>query len=226
VVRTVKEGALAHIGPFRSKKAADLVMHAIWDAIPIRRCRSKPGSRSGRCAGAQLGVAECPCDGTLSTVGYAAVVERLLTAIDTEPGLLLDPLEEKMLRHSNSERFEEAGWLRDRHDALARALQQRFEWRALQEAGRFLIGSERGGQALIDHGILVATWRNGDDRPLIGSPQQPTPLLEVPLSAEAAEEARLIWKWLEASGIDLHESTGSLALPRMAAHPLKRKRAA
>ena len=110
IVRSTKTEAMAYLGPFRSKRAADVVAEAIWDAIPLRRCRSRPGSRSGKCAAAQLGVAECPCDGMLSEGEYRNVVARFLTAIDAEPSLLLEPLVERMDRMSNERRYEEAAW--------------------------------------------------------------------------------------------------------------------
>ena len=37
---------LAYLGPFRSQRAARVVMEAIWDAVPIRRCSGPPGRRS------------------------------------------------------------------------------------------------------------------------------------------------------------------------------------
>ena len=45
LVRTLKEDGLMYLGPFRSRRAAETVMHAIWDALPIRRCIGRPGSR-------------------------------------------------------------------------------------------------------------------------------------------------------------------------------------
>jgi DNA polymerase-3 subunit epsilon len=86
VVRTIKDDGLDYLGPFRSKKTADLVVLALWDALPIRRCRTRSGSRSGKCAAAQLGVANCPCDGTLDESGYSIVVDELLDALGGRPG--------------------------------------------------------------------------------------------------------------------------------------------
>lgn len=228
VVRGVRSDALAHIGPFRSKKAADLVMLAIWDSIPVRRCRDRPGSGRGPCAGAQLGVASCPCDGTLDRATYRRIVDELIRGIESEPQLLLQPLREKMRRYASDRRFEEAGSMRDRHDALARALQRRFEWRALQEAGWFEIGSGSGAHAVIDHGILVASWEHGGTAPLLtvsagdsrGSPS------DVPGSVEIAEEASLIWRWMTSDATLLHDSTGPLALPAHRAQLLRESPAA
>ena len=214
VVRTLKENGLAHLGPFRSKKAADLVMAALWDSIPIRRCTSRPGSRSARCAPAQLGVALCPCDGTLPAARYRRVVDQLIDGISARPEILLDPLVARMERLSTEQRYEEAAWFRDRHDALARAVEKRRSWGAMTRLGLCEMESDDGGHYVLDHGRLVSSWSAGSTPPLRPAPelteQNPT---EVPESVEAAEEADLIWRWITTSRIRLLEATGSLSLP-------------
>lgn len=222
IVRTVKSSALAHIGPFRSRRAADLVMTAIWDALPIRRCSHRPGSRAAPCAAAQLGVAMCPCDGSLGEAAYADVVNRLLRAIDTEPGLLLDPLVERMDTHSNALRYEEAAWVRDRHDALARALTQRWRWQSLQRAGTFQARNENGDHVLVDHGYLVASWSELANPPLRPAAANEVAFEEVASSVLTSDEANLIWKWIESGGVSLEESTGALAWPAAALPVLSR----
>jgi DNA polymerase-3 subunit epsilon len=214
VVRTLKEDALAYLGPFRSKQSADLVMTALWDATSIRRCRSSPATRSAKCAPAQLGVALCPCDGSLSPEEYRPVVERLVEGLQHDPDLLLSPLADKMTQLAAQNRYEEAGWLRDRHQALARAIDRRRIWNSLTQVGFCEVESEDGCRVLIDHGRLIATWRLDRTPPL-----RPAPTLgedrprEVPGSVEMAEEAELVWKWLDTNEIRLVEATGFLALP-------------
>jgi DNA polymerase-3 subunit epsilon len=212
-VRTVKEDALAHLGPFRSKKSADLVMAAIWDAIPVRRCRGRPASRGGSCAPAQLGVALCPCDGRLDPGAYSRVIDDLLAGLNAQAEVLLQPLRARMEQYAAEQRFEEAGWARDRHNALARSLLRRQQWFALESAGLFEAVSAAGEHVLVDHGVLVATWRDGK-RPLLGDPAINTLIRrQVAPSVEAAEEAALIWSWLEGSSIRLVSAQGGLALP-------------
>src|SRR5690606_23975025 len=84
VTRTVHRDALLTLGPFRRRASAELVMNGLWDATEIRRCTGRPGSRSGSCAPAQMGIALCPCDGTLPATRYQPVVDRLLHAVDPE----------------------------------------------------------------------------------------------------------------------------------------------
>lgn len=217
VVRKLRSDALGYLGPFRSKKAADQVVAAIWDALPIRRCLTRPGTRSGKCAPAQLGIAHCPCDGRLSPQVYGSVVERLLDGISTEPDILLLPLTERMVDLSNEQRYEEAGWMRDRHDALARALQDRSTWQALMNAGLMVLDDGAGLLTTIDHGRFVDA-RPSDGRPLEpagGRLEEPDsdPTLAVAPSVEAMEEARLVWRWIGSSSARLVESSGSFALP-------------
>ncbi len=221
VVRTVKEDALAHVGPFRSKKAADLVVAAIWDALPVRRCTGMPASRGGSCAPAQLGVAMCPCDGRLDPGAYSRVIDVLLTGLDHQAEVLLEPLRERMEQYAMEQRFEEAGWARDRHNALARSLLRRQQWAALESAGLFEAVSASGEHVLVDHGVLVATWRDGK-RPLLGSPAVSSlTTRQVSPSVEAAEESALIWNWLEGSSIGLVSAQGGLALPMAPVRILK-----
>ncbi|MFV1961180.1 MAG: DEDD exonuclease domain-containing protein [Acidimicrobiia bacterium] len=214
VVRTLNETGLSYLGPFRSKRAADLVLTAIWDAHPIRRCRTRAGSRQGKCAPAQLGVALCPCDGQLPEGEYAVVVKQLLAGMSSSPDLLLDPLVDRMERFANERRYEEAAWLRDRHDALARAIERRHRWQALTGAGLFEVEDPQGRRIVIDHGALAETRRPGDPPGLIARVERVNPTVtEIPPSVQAGEEAEIIWRWLTGTSVRLIEATGRLAFP-------------
>ena len=214
VVRTLKTNALAHLGPFRSKTAADLVVTALWDATMIRRCTSRPGTRSARCAPAQMGVALCPCDGNLDPVEYRRVVDQIVEGISCRSDLLLEPLVDRMEQLSSEQRYEEAGWARDRHDALARAIDTSRTWVALGGLGVCEMEGEDGSHVVVDHGRLVCTWRAGSSPPLRPAPDLgDEPDNDVPDSVETAEEARLIWNWMKSTPMRLIDATGTLALP-------------
>ncbi len=215
VVRAVREDGLAYLGPFRSKKAADQVLTALWDAVPIRRCRARPASAPGKCAPAQLGVAHCPCDGELTQDEYRTVVEHLLTGMSVSPQRLLAPLADRMAELADDQRYEEAGWLRDRHDALARALEAKASWTALTAAGLIRLEDRSGHLVTIDHGTFVDSFPPGEER----EPATPYPetdrvaTLEVPPDVQSAEEARIIWRWVESEPLKLLDCSGILALP-------------
>lgn len=213
VVRTLKEDALAYLGPFRSRKTAEQVVNALWDAVPIRRCRSRQSSRRAPCAPAQLGLASCPCDGTLSEEDYRPVIDLILTGLSTSPHLLLDPLVAKMSRMAEQRRYEEAAWIRNRHQALARAIENRRSWQALVAGGLLELESPDARRVLVDHGRLVETQAAS----LQAKKGLPSPTTEVPPTVEAAEEAKLIWSWISTTPARLVDTTGPLALP---SHPV------
>lgn len=213
VVRTVRDDSLLYLGPFRTKRAAELVMMAIWDSLPLRRCRTKAGSRKGKCAPSQLGVALCPCDGSLGRTDYAAVVERMIHAADLAPDLLLEPIREKMVALSLDRRYEEAAWLRDRHEALARALEHRRAWRSLQGLGLCELETGGGVRALIDRGRLVVTWKPGSPAPLRPTDAGKLDSEEVPPSVEVAEEAGIIWNWMDREVTRIVAATGTWSVP-------------
>src|SRR5690606_28832105 len=124
-----------------------------------RRCTHKPGSRSTVCAMAQIGAALCPCDGTLLTEDYSPVIDTLTRGIVERPDLVLDPLAERVRRLSDEQRFEEAAVVRDRHRALARAIERRRAWQSMQEAGMIEVEAGDGDRAILDRGHLVHAWR-------------------------------------------------------------------
>ncbi len=211
LVRTIAPAALLHLGPFRSLTTARTVMEALWDAIPVRRCTAPPGSRSAPCSFAQMGDALCPCDGTLTEAEYSPVIERLVLGITGQPQLLLAPLERRIAALAREQRFEEAGWVRDRHRALGAALERRRAWRAMQEAGLLRLEGDDGG-ALIDRGRLVAAWPQGERPPLLPD-AVPAAIEEAARTTVDAEEAHLVWRWLETGAVRLIDATAPLALP-------------
>ena len=217
VTRTVHSDALLTLGPFRRRATAELVMSALWDATEIRRCTGRPGSRSGRCAAAQMGIALCPCDGSLSEGRYQQVIDRVLHAADRDPAVLLDPLVEKIASLARERRYEEAAWARDRHRALVRALERRQTWRTLQAAERIeaISGEER---AVIDRAALVAAW-TGSDVPLV-APAVDLDEQAVAPSVTAQEEADVIWKWLNDPATRLVDVTGVFVVPARVARRL------
>jgi len=220
VVRTLKEDGLAYLGPFRSKRAADEVVLAIWDAVPIRRCRGAAGSRPAKCAPAQMGVAECPCDGALDPDRYRLIVDEVIRAFDGRPSALPGRLVDRMARLARDQRYEEAAWTRDRHDALVRALRRRWEWHSLARAGWMELEQPDGTLVIIDHGAFVETLPIGGVQSMAQPPPAPGPTPQVPSSVAAAEEAALIWKWLGKSRLRLMTVSGELSYPIARVEPL------
>ncbi len=207
------------LGPFRSHRMATLVRDAIWDASPVRRCSGRPAARGAPCASAQLGVALCPCAGTLDPDAYAQVVERLCRAITTEPRLLLDPLVERVRQLARAQRYEEAAWARDRHGALAQAIERRRSWTALAGAGR-VYAEGLDAMVCIDDGRLVAAWRHGTTPPLLPDAAADRDLPPVPPTSGEGEEVQLLWRWLTSGTVRLVASDHPIATPAGSVPPL------
>jgi DNA polymerase-3 subunit epsilon len=212
MVRSMRDDEALYLGPFRSRRAAEVVVHAIWDAVPIRRCNGRGGKRTAACSFSQLGVAVCPCDGSMPEREYADIVERVRRGATSDPKEILEPLQARMLDLARNQRFEEAADLRDRYTSLARALERRRAWQSLQAAGTIWAEDRDGNGALIERGRLIGTWNSGGSPPLIPKPSTAEDTA-VPRSVAAADEARLIWKWLDRDGVEIIDSSGALALP-------------
>src|SRR5262245_5127016 len=128
------------LGPFASTAAAHLVREAIETAVPLRRCATRLGRAAPLvdgppCVPAQLGVAACPCRGHVGEATYGEFVEQVRRVLTTDPAVALSPLERRMMRLAEDERFEEAAATRDRLVALARALERRRTlamWRGIR----------------------------------------------------------------------------------------------
>lgn len=211
VVRTLKADGCLYLGPFRSRRIANQVVAAIWDAIPIRRCMTKGGKRSPACSFAQLGVALCPCEGSVPADVYHDVVAQLRRGVEEHPAELLGPLVIRLREYAGSTRFEEAAELRDRHRALSRALDDRRNWGVLQQAGLLWAEDTNGESVLVEHGKLIASWSQDDQAPLTTTAAAAASVHSVPESVVAAEEARLLWKWLNRPSVQIVESTNPLA---------------
>jgi DNA polymerase-3 subunit epsilon len=220
IVRTHRDDGRLRLGPFRSKRIAERVVHALWDAVPIRRCHGRNGETSAACHFAQLGAALCPCDGTVSDTAYAAVVAQLRDGVLREPELLLEPLAKKMRRHVDDRRFEDAAVVRDRYRALATALERRRAWTALEAAGRIWAEDADGDGVLVDHGRMAVSWRRPQPAPLLpldGALARST----VPPSVALAEEAQLVWRWLDRPTVRIVDIDRPLALPVARVAPLE-----
>jgi DNA polymerase-3 subunit epsilon len=210
VVRTQHGKALAHLGPFRRRATAEAAVAAIWDAVPIRRCVGRSGGP--RCRYAQLGVAVCPCDGSVDPADYASMVAIVRDGITGRPELLLDPLLDRMRSLAASRRFEQAADVRDRCRALAAAIDTRRAWQALDDAGMVWAEDAGGDAVAVDRGRLAAAWARPDPPPLLAAPTDDAGP-ETPPSNLAAEELRLLWRWLDRPGVVVVHSTAPLRLP-------------
>jgi DNA polymerase-3 subunit epsilon len=205
VVRAPRAGdGCLYLGPLGSNGAARLVADAIESALPIRRCTARVPKVpvAGPCAAAQLGVATCPCAGTVSLAEYRGIVDRLVRGLTGEPAILLDPLRARMAALAAADRYEEAADMRDRAAALARALTRQRQLDALRRAGRMEIEvpgepGVRARRVVLTNGRLA-----GDDGQLtlldVGGIDEPDPGPDGPLPRHLVDELSCVASWLEA----------------------------
>jgi DNA polymerase-3 subunit epsilon len=205
IVRSPGDSPLI-LGPFRTKRSAEAVMHGLWDATRIRRCTS-PGNG---CGFAQLGQAVCPCDGSVSEEEYDLIVETVVHGV-LKPETLIGHTRIRMERLAAAQRFEEAALVRDRWVSLARAIHRMRAWRALQDAAQIEAVDAGGNVLLIAHGHMVAAWAQGKPQPL-ALVQEPGPAV-LPPSMTEIDEAMLLWKWLTKGSTKLVSVSGSLTMP-------------
>ncbi len=180
------------LGPLANRKEAQAVIEAIQTAVPIRRCATRISRRGfvpkdAPCTAAQLGVAMCPCSGAIDETAYATVVDTVARAITGQPELVLSPLQERMERLAQAERFEEAADTRDRAAAFVRAMGRVRRLRRFDDLHRLVIETKTGtrvelgpggrlpgistGAMSPDEVLCVASWldRNADSITVIAS---------------------------------------------------------
>jgi DNA polymerase-3 subunit epsilon len=222
VTRVARPDGSSYLGPFRSSAAAHSAREAIEDAVPLRRC----GTRIGRkavlecgppCVPAQLGVATCPCRAQVSEDSYAELAETVRRGLDNDPALLCSPLETRMHRLAEAERYEEAAATRDRLATLTQALQRQRAMEALRNAERLVIDTDEG-RVVLAYGRVVL---DDTDVALVDEHANGLPDLAVPPTRAEADELMLVSRWLQQTrNVRCHDATGTAAtrLPAIAGY--------
>ncbi len=226
VVRTTRDDGAFYLGPLPSSRFAKRVAEAIQTTIPLRRCAGRPtGRRDAPCTPAQLGVATCPCAGTVTPQEYDRLVQRTLRGLTREPEILLVPLREQMAALARDQRFEEAADVRERAAALSAALERQRRLERLRVAGRVLIEVDTGGGAELVNGHLVASW--ADHQPPLGLGAE-TPADATVVGTAEVDELLCVSRWLDeqAGQFRLTHCDGGLAspLPRLPTFTPSRRR--
>ncbi|MEZ5167861.1 MAG: hypothetical protein R2695_15775 [Acidimicrobiales bacterium] len=178
-------------------------MEAIETVVPLRRCATRitRSTEHPVCTPAQLGVAACPCSGSIDEATYRVVVDDLVQALErsrTPPGAAAIRID--ML--AGAERYEEAADVRDRADALASALRRHRRFDLLRQAGvmRLSLGTT---WIELDRGRLVACGRTGEPVRLWNDPSSPDksaasdPDRFMVPGRDEADEILAVASWLE-----------------------------
>ncbi len=227
-VRDVKADGAAYLGPVPSLRSARRLIEAVHTVVPLRRCRRPVPRRpvSAPCAPAQLGVATCPCAGTVTSEAYGQLVDQVVHGFTVDPAALLEPLAERMAFLAAHERFEEAADVRDRADALSQALRRQRRLASLRRATRIVLdvrhppGAAAGVHRIeLRRGQLVA---HAATHPAAGTPRRydeassaAPPGLGEPLERHLADELLCVAAWLEANhrSVRIAHCDGVLATP-------------
>ena len=216
-----------YLGPIPTRAMARDVVDGIESVVPLRRCtvrmgrNFRPSEDAPMCSAAQLGLAQCPCSGTADPTTYALEVQRVVSAMLGDSQEIVDALTEKMLKHSSAQRFEEAGLVLSRIEALQAVLFRTQSARKLVEAGSFTFSSDKFHYH-VQSGLLhsthvddvafvpIAPPVNADLAQLFSLPQ--TVAITVPIDTEIIDEilciARHVRLSLEEPAVSDLQATG------------------
>jgi len=210
IVRQVGDDAASYLGPFRSRRTAELAAAGVYDALPIRQCTLALSARSTTpaCALAELGRCPAPCEHRISPQEYAERAAAPFRAATTgDPSPLVYRLLARIETLAARERFEDAAAVRGRLVAFLRTavrMQRLVSLTALREVVAARPAAVGGWEiAVVRHGRLVAA---GTSPPRL----HPQPTLDAllataetvrpgpgPTPCASPEETERILAWLE-----------------------------
>ncbi len=226
VVRALADDGAAYLGPFSSRRTAELAAAGVYDAVPLRQCSHKLSVRTPTpaCALAELGRCPAPCEHKITPEAYeetAALPFR--TALDGDPSQVVEALMTRIDELSDKRRYEEAAVLRSRLIALLRATVRMQKLTALTRLSE-IVAARRdtvGGWeiSVVRHGRLAAAATSPPR-------EHPRPTLDAvrltaetvlpgrgPVPAASAEETERILAWLERPDTRLVETSGDWVSP-------------
>lgn len=225
IVRRPPKDSSAVLGPFRTRRSAQDAIDAIHEAVPLRQCTRTMGASGGgpSCLLSDLGRCGAPCLGSQTRDEYAHVTARVLDLLDGSSRAVIDTLRQRMRSLAQRERFEEAGVLRNRVDALLSGL-TRHQRLAPLRSTRELVAAQRrlhGGWEIVcvRHGRLAGvstTPRGADPRPYIETLRASAEWIPHPhahTGHPAIEETEILLTWLETDGVRIVEIDGSWSCP-------------
>nr|WP_239144965.1 DEDD exonuclease domain-containing protein [Actinoplanes couchii] len=226
VVRRLAEDGATYLGPFSSRRTAELAAAGVYDAVPLRQCNHKLSLRSKTpaCALAELGRCPAPCEHEITPEDYdvrAALPFRSATSGD--PGPVIEAILARIEALSGRQRYEEAAVVRSRLIALLRALIRMQKLDAVTRLPELVAArrDDKGGWeiAVIRHGRLAAAATSPPR-------EHPRPTLDAakltaetvlpgfgPVPAATAEETERILAWLERPDTRLVETSGDWVSP-------------
>jgi DNA polymerase-3 subunit epsilon len=209
-VRQVSNDGGAYLGPFGSKRGAELAAAGAYDALPLRQCSHKLSTKTTMpaCALAELGRCPAPCEHRISPEEYAgSAAQPFRAALTGDPGAVVRRLLARMELLADAQRYEDAAVLRARMSAFLRATVRMQRLASLTGLAELVAArpSAAGGWelAVVRHGRLAAA---GTSPPRV----HPQPTLDAllataesvrpgpgPTSCASPEETERVLAWLE-----------------------------
>jgi len=225
IVREVHDDATTYLGPFGSRRTADLAVTALHEAFPIRQCtgRLTPGRVVSPCILAEMGKCGAPCVGGETVAAYAAHVARVREAMLANPDAVVGALTRRIARLSAAARFEEAASQRDRLTAFLRGAARLQRLAALTSCAQLVAARPTAPGvwelAVTRHGRLAATGvvpPGAAPRPFVDALVATAETVRPgagPTPAASAEETECVLRWLELPGSRLVELDGVWCSP-------------
>jgi DNA polymerase-3 subunit epsilon len=225
LVKKVLDDDADYLGPFASRKVAEKSLAALHDTFPLRQCSDRLGRAPSRsaCVLAELGRCLSPCDGSVDSDTYAAVVRQLRDTLLRRPDEVVEAINHRMTALAEHQRFEEAGVHRDRLAAFIRAAARTQRISALtrcpeivaarrEDDGRWAVHVVRFGR-LAAAGVIPP---GADARAYVADlcvSAETVVAAPGPVPAATAEETERILRWLESPGIRLIDVDGEWTCP-------------
>lgn len=225
------EAAAVHIGPFSSRKQAEMAVEGLHEAFSIRQCGGRlprsPRPNASACTLLDLGKCHAPCIGRQSFAEYQELISTVRQALTEDPGPIVHQLQERMQQFASQQRYEEATDMRNRLGAVLNGTHRAQRLAPLAQTAEILAAQRHpaGGWEiiLVRYGKLAGSTRTGrgvDPRPAAAALQETASVFmprPAPAPAGTAQEAEMILKWLEAEGTRLISIDGSWHSPRCGA---------
>jgi DNA polymerase-3 subunit epsilon len=228
LVRRVLDDGACYLGPFGSRRTAELALAAVHEAIPLRQCtgRLSPRRTAPACVLAEMGRCGAPCLGPQEgedVAAYARHAAAFRRAVEADPAVVVAALTTRLSALADDERFEDAAACRDRLTAFVRAVARLQRLSALTSLPQLVAArptADLGWElAVVRHGRLVGAGvvpRGADPRPyvdaLVATGETVLPGAG-PLPAATAEEVECVLRWLELDGTRLVRVEGTFASP-------------
>ena len=226
LVHAVRDDGATYLGPFGTRRGAELAVEALHDAFALRQCTRRLGRRGGggECALAEMGRCNAPCtQGPLAAPLYDEVVAQARATMTGDCRAAVGTLHARIQALADAERFEQARVVRDRLLALVRAASRVQRMAAIASCSEVVAARRRqaGGWevVLVRHGRLAGTTVSppgADPWPYVDALRASAEVVDppvLPLPAALPAETEKVLGWLESDGVRLVAVTGAWASP-------------